>query len=102
MYGNHLLVMTWMMYVTIAETRTQAKMSIARSFCSTIKSGPAWRPWMVRAAMSMAVIPSPGIPRAIIGIKAPPREALFAVSLAQIPAGFPSPKVSGSLLMLLA
>ena len=57
---------------------------------------------MVKAAISMAVIPSPGIPRAIIGMRAPPREALFAVSLAQIPDGFPFPKVSGSLLMLFA
>ena len=89
-------------YVTIAETSTHAKISIAKSCCSTIKSGPAWRPWMVKAAISMAVIPSPGIPRAIIGMRAPPREALFAVSLAQTPDGLPFPKVSGSLLMLFA
>ena len=86
----------------MAETMTQAKMSMARSGCSVINRGPACRPWMVRPAMSIAVMPSPGMPRAIMGMRAPPREALFAVSEAHTPAGLPLPKVSGSLLMPLA
>ena len=81
---------------------TQAKISMARLGCSVMNRGPAWSPWMVRPAMSMAVMPSPGIPRAIMGMSAPPNDALFATSDAHTPAGFPFPKLSGSLLMLLA
>ena len=47
--------------------------------------------------ISSAVVESPGIPSAAIGIMAPPMEALFATSGAQIPAGLPLPKESGSL-----
>ena len=92
-----------MIKVTMADTMTQAKISMARSGWLVMNSGPACKPWMVRAEISMAVMPSPGMPRAIMGIRAPPREALLAVSLAQIPAGLPSPNgISVSLLTLLA
>ncbi len=81
---------------------TQAKISMAKFGCSVMNRGPACSPWIVSPAISMAVIPSPGIPKAIIGINAPPRDALFATSEAHTPAGFPFPKLSGSLLILLA
>ena len=102
MYGNQRFPMICTMYVTIADTMTQAKISMARSGCSVMNRGPACSPWMVSPAISIAVIPSPGIPRAIMGIRAPPRDALLAVSEAHTPAGFPFPKLSGSLLMLFA
>lgn len=62
------------------------------------EQGACLKSVMVSPAISIAVMPSPGIPRAIMGIRAPPREALLAVSEAHTPAGFPFPKLSGSLL----
>ena len=52
-------------------------------------------PWIISALISKAQVVSPGIPRAIIGMMAPPTEALFAISGAIIPSTHPVPNFSG-------
>ena len=57
--------------------------------------GPGARPWIRRAPINIAVTGSPGIPKVIIGIRAPPVTALLADSGAAMPWGDPLPKLSG-------
>ena len=54
--------------------------------------GPGARPWIRRAPINIAVTGSPGIPKVIIGIRAPPVTALLADSGAAMPWGDPLPK----------
>ena len=64
--------------------------------------GPGSRPNTINALKISVVGVSPGIPRVIMGMIAPPMDALFATSAAYTPSGLPCPKVSGSLDALFA
>jgi hypothetical protein len=59
-------------------------------------SGPGARPWIIRAPIRIAVTGSPGMPKVIMGMSAPPVTALLADSGAATPATRPVPKVSGA------
>ena len=69
----------------------QPTMNQNMSGLSIISIGPGFRPWMNRAPIMMAVTASPGMPRVIIGMNAPPTAELFAVSGATSPSIAPSP-----------
>jgi hypothetical protein len=47
--------------------------------------GPGCNPWMIRPPSRMEVTRSPGIPKVLMGMSAPPQTALLAVSEATTP-----------------
>ena len=74
-----------------------AIMPQATSGCFVKRSGPGWRPSISRAPSMTAVVPDPGMPRVIIGMRAPTLEALLAASGAARPSIAPLPNSSGCL-----
>src|SRR5579875_1943098 len=67
------------------------------SRCVTSMRGPGVRPRMTKAPSRMAMPELPGIPKATVGMSAPPSLAWFALSGAITPSIAPLPKASGRL-----
>lgn len=83
------------MSVTIAPSNNAPNRTYAKWGLLTISN--ELKAWIVSAPSNKAVVESPGMPSAIMGITAPPIVALLAVSVAKMPSIVPLPYSSGCL-----
>ena len=74
----------------LAITRIQTRLKVTSRLRVSI-AGPGVSPWIRKAPSRIAIGGLPGIPKASVGIRAPPLAALLAVSGAMTPRTSPLP-----------